>query len=200
MSLHVMADKMALFLVRRKIVEKDKEDIYSFGFEILMATILNSVLVMIAALMFGLFWQSVLMIFPFVLIRNNAGGFHAKTHNGCMLGFLLVYISIILFIQWMPSEISRIIAFTSLPLATGLILFIGALPHKNRPVTTQELNCFKSKARRITACLFVIGLIGLLVIPQWFIYFSFGIFIAAGSLLVGCIQIKIKGVRNDGEN
>jgi len=67
-----MAEKMAFFLVRKEIVKEDKAEIYSYGLEILFATVTNGILVAAASLLLGVFWQSVLMLVPFMLIRANA--------------------------------------------------------------------------------------------------------------------------------
>jgi accessory gene regulator B len=185
-----MAEKMAFFLVRKEIVGAEKSEICSFGLEILFATAINGILVVTASLVLGVFWQTVLMLAPFVLIRNNAGGFHAKTHVGCMLGFLTVYIAGVIAMSSVSLDTAQTVMFISLPIAASVILIIGALPHKNRPVSSRELARFKIKARLLSCGLSIIGFIGLYTTPAWFIYFTLGMVIAAGSLLAGCIQIK----------
>jgi accessory gene regulator B len=180
-----MAEKMAFFLARRKIVSEDRADLYGYGLEILFATVINGILAVTAALVLGVFWQAILVLVPFILICGNAGGFHAKTHTGCMLGFLSVYTAGLLAIRW---SLFGAAAFISMPAAATVILTIGALPHKNRPVSSRELTRFKVKARIMALCLLAAGLVGLTLAPAWFTYFALGMDIAAGSLLAGCIQ------------
>lgn len=198
MNLHVMAKKIVFFLVRKEIVSQDKSEIYSFGFEILLATILNGILVVIASLALGAFWQSILMLIPFLLIRANAGGFHAKTHAGCILGFISVYLCGIVLAKYLPYELTAPAAFIGILIGAGIILAVGIRPHKNRPVTDQERAYYHIKTIHLTIRLFFAGLLGICLKPEWFIYFTLGMDIAAGSLLTECIRIKCEGRKQHG--
>ena len=190
MNLHCMAEKMAFFLVRKDIVKEDKAEIYSYGLEILFATVTNGILVAAASLLLGVFWQSVLMLVPFMLIRANAGGFHAETHIGCMLGFVTVYLTCVLFAKHLPPGAAGPAALAGLLTGAAVILAVGPLPHKNRPVSNQELVAYRVKARLLALGLLIAGLTGLYFAPAWFLYFALGLDIAAGSLLAGCIKNK----------
>jgi accessory gene regulator B len=186
-----MAAKMAFFLVRKQIVPENKIEIHAYGLEILMATIINGILATAVSLFMGVFWQSVLMLLPFVLLRANAGGYHAGSHIGCMLRFMAVYIACLLAARFLPP----MAAVFGLIIGAAVILVIGPLPHKNRPVSGRELAAYKVKSRLLAAGLLIAGLIGLCFLPDWFLYFALGMDIAAGSLLTGCIQLKWEGRR-----
>lgn len=190
MSLHVMAERIAFFLVRKEIIGGEKCEICSFGLELILATLINAALVTTASLALGVFPQTVLMLIPFMLVRGNAGGFHAKTHIGCMAVFTTVYIIGALILQFVPPEVARVAQFILLPAAALVILFIGALPHKNRPVSSRELAHFKVKARLLCFCILIAGMTGLYFAPEWFVYYALGVDVAAGSLLAGYIQNK----------
>lgn len=190
MNLHCMAEKMAFFLVRKEIVKEDKTGICGYGLEILFATVINGILVTAASLLLGVFWQSALMLVPFMLIRANAGGFHAETHTGCMLGFMAVYLACVLFARSLPYGAAASVALIGLLTATAVILAIGPLPHKNRPVSNTELSAYQVKARLLACGLLATGLTGVYFAPAWFLFFALGLDIAAGSLLAGCIKNK----------
>jgi len=193
-----MAKKIAFFLVRKEIVIEDKAEIYSYGLEILFATVINGILVAAASLLLGVFWQSVLMLVPFMLVRANAGGFHAETHTGCMLGFLTVYLSCVLFAKNLPPGAVGPVALAGLLTGAAIILAVGPLPHKNRPVSNRELAAYRIKARLLALGLLIAGLAGLYFAPAWFLYFVLGLDIAAESLLAGCIKANGKGCeKND---
>jgi accessory gene regulator B len=188
-----MASKMAFFLVRREIVREEKSDIYAFGLEILIASVVNGILAAAISLSLGIFWQSMLMLFPFLLIRSNGGGYHADSHTGCMLGFVFVYSSFLFAAKHLPPGTVLPLALCSLMIGTAVILAIGPLPHKNRPVSGRELKSFSVKTRILAVLLAIVGSVGLFFSPCLFIYFALGIVIAAGSLLAGCIQTKSEG-------
>lgn len=184
MNLDNLAEKIAFFLVQKEIIQKQKIEIYIYGFELLLSTICNGILLIIISIFLHVFWQTILMIIPFIIIRSNAGGFHAQTHAGCMIGFMAVYVFCILFAKNLPNEILLTVALSILTSSSIVVLAIGVVPHKNRSVTPKEIISFKNKTRMYTTTMLLIGLVGLYILPTWFVYFTFGISIAAGSLLV----------------
>jgi accessory gene regulator B len=192
MNLHAMAVKIAFFLARKNIVPEEKQDVYAFGMEILLATAINGVLAVTVSVFLGVFWQSVLMLTPFMLLRSNTGGYHADSHLGCMLRFMAVYVPCLLLAGYISLEAAQPAALSVLAVSAAAILIIGPLPHRNRPVSGRELAAYKVKSRILTGCFLLTGLIGTYFAPGIFIYFAFGMGIAAGSLLAGCIKIKLE--------
>jgi accessory gene regulator B len=188
-----MATKMARYFAHKNIISEDKQDVYSFGLEILLATIINGVLVAAVSVWMGVFWQSVLMLIPFILMRSNAGGYHADSHFGCMLKFMATYTSCLLIAKYMPPETIQPAAYAGLVISAVVILIIGPLPHRNRPVSVRELAAYKVKSRILSACFMIVGLTGTYFFSDLFLYFALGMCIAAGSLLAGCINEKRKG-------
>jgi len=188
MSFNSIADLTASFLVRKNIVQQKKQEIYAYGFELIIATILNGICVLVAALVMGVVPETVLMLVPFMLLRTNAGGFHAKSHAGCIVGFTLVYVFGVIAVKNIPGHAA--IPYISLIFSSMVVLFIGALAHQNRPVTDKEYKYFKRKARIISVILLFVGLTGQFLLPAFFIYYALGMLIAAGSLLFGYLKNK----------
>jgi len=192
MSLNTIAEKIAFFLVQKQIVEKEQIEIYSFGLEILIATCFNGVLVLLTAIALGVAAQTFFMLIPFMLIRSKAGGFHAKTHMGCITGFMVIYLASIFIIRVLPIETMQIVSIFELFICITIMIGIGSINHENRSVTELEYSNFKKASRTITIILFVLGLLGIYYFPQWFIYYVVGLCMAAGSLLVAWIIRKKK--------
>jgi len=195
MTLNSLANKSARYLVRKETITEDKFEIYAFGMEMLFSTILNGILVLIASLVLGVFFETVLMLIPFMIIRSKAGGFHAKTHWGCMFGFLAVYISSVLAVQNFAFLRDSVILFILISVSAAAILIIGAVKHKNREVEADELAKFRRLARRYAALLAVVGWAGAYFFPQFFAYYTQGFFIAAFSLTAARAASKMGELR-----
>ena len=187
--IHTMANRIAYFFVQKEIVEQDKSEIYSYGMELMIATAVNVALIIASALIMGVFWQTMLLLIPFVLLRRLAGGFHAKTHFGCAAGFLSAFWTSIMAIRIIPAGALTIAAAVMLITGSAVFLWIGAIAHENRAVDEDEYRSFILKARLTTLLLLCAGGIGLYFLPDWFTWFSFGLAIAAGSLLAAQMQI-----------
>ena len=196
-SLNSMAKKIAFILVQREIVQNENLEIYKFGFELLLATALNGLIVLAASIVMNVFWQSLLLLIPFMLIRSNAGGFHANSHVSCMIIFLTVYIAGVQIVKHLPFHITIGTSYVSVVVATAIILMIGALPHENRPVSATEVKMYKRKARFLSMILLFVGLTGQYLAPRWFAYYSLGLVIAAGSLLVGYLIKNVSERRSE---
>lgn len=182
MTLNSLAERSAGYLLRKEVIPKEKLDIYEFGLEILFATMLNSILVVCASLIINVFWETILMLIPFVIIRSKAGGFHAKTHWGCMSGFLTVYVLDALAVTNFAVLSNRLLIIVLLMVSAAAIIVIGALPHENRPVSRDEFIGFRRSARILTVALTLAGLVGACLFPQLFAFYIQGVFIAACSL------------------
>lgn len=192
--MHLLAEKIAFFLLEKEIIKQEKTEICSFGLEILLATVANGLLVLIASLILGVFLQTVSLLIPFIFIRRNAGGYHAKTHLGCMTGFLTVYIISIFAIKAIPLNVIPYISAILLTISSIIIFFIGAVKHHNRPVTILEFKRFKTKSRVLLIVLFITGMEGIFLFPHLFSFYTLGLFIAACSLLAAWIN-KTEGAK-----
>ncbi len=183
--------KIANNLVKREVICSEKIKIYQYGLELLIATVLNGLVVLVLSLLLGVFWPTCLLIAPFIWIRSNAGGYHAKTHLGCIVGFAITYTATILLLK--NVVIDAAIQITVLALSSLVIWLIGCIKNENRPVTDEEFLKFRNKAKRITIICCIIGIIGTFFYERIFTYYVMGIAIAAGSLLVAMfINQKIK--------
>lgn len=79
-------------------MDEDTE-IYEFGFELLLADLLNfSVILLIGGIAHQL-WPTVLYILIFIGLRSVGGGYHAKTHLRCHIGTIGVYILFLLLLS-----------------------------------------------------------------------------------------------------
>lgn len=192
MPLHILAEKIAFFLLKKQVIEQSKFEICFYGLEILIASIVNGVLVFVAAILLNEFWETLFLLIPFMLIRKNAGGYHAKTHIGCSMRFLIVYVVSILTVKALPYYIITEATITVIIVSIAIILPIGAIKHENRPISELEFSYFKKKARQLTVILSTIGFAGIYLNPRWFLFYSLGLFIAAGSLQAAWINKKIE--------
>lgn len=200
MTLNRLAGNMSRYMLRQKIIMDDKLEIYAYGLEILFATILNGVLVFSASLLLDVFLETVLMIVPFMVIRSKAGVFHAKTHWGCVAGFLGVYLTDVMALKYFEPLSNPVVETTLLFAAATAIIVIGAIPHKNRRVTDNEFTRFKRVARILTLFLTAVGLAGICVIPRLFKFYTHGILIAACSLMIAWAVNSNLERRNDYDN
>lgn len=95
-----LAKGAARFFVVQDIVKSEHEEIYAYGMEILLSTVINGVMVLIVAAITNTLLPSLIFFTAFIIMRRTAGGYHANTHGGCMVILAAVHLLFILFINF----------------------------------------------------------------------------------------------------
>lgn len=94
-----MIDKFCMFLtnkIRKEMPEIDDEkaEIINYGLQNIVGEIPKTFLVLIIAYFLGI-WKETLMTFLLLIpYKNASGGFHLKTHLGCIIGTTIFYCGI----------------------------------------------------------------------------------------------------------
>lgn len=71
------------FFIREDIVSEEQRDIYQYGFELCISTLIGLLIVLAIGVFSGRFIESVIFYIVFCLTRTFCGGFHAHSHLLC---------------------------------------------------------------------------------------------------------------------
>lgn len=88
------------FFIRKKIFPEEERDIYQYGFELCVSSVIGILIVLGIGLISGRFWESVIFYIVFCFTRLFSGGFHAPTYLLCKLTFASVFI-LVLALDWL---------------------------------------------------------------------------------------------------
>ena len=91
-----MIDKICLFLtnkIRKEMPEVDDEraEIINYGLHLLIGELPKNFIILGIAYFLGVFKLTLIMVILLLPYRATSGGFHLKTHIGCILGTTLIY-------------------------------------------------------------------------------------------------------------
>ena len=94
-----MIDKICLFLthkIREEMPEIDDEraEVIDYGLHLLVGELPKNFIILGIAYILGIFKLTLLTVILLLPYRIASGGFHLKTHIGCILGTLLIYCGI----------------------------------------------------------------------------------------------------------
>lgn len=142
-------------------IEKEMAEVYKYGIEITVSSVLNICLIMILALFLGEPLCGVMFLICLILIRSYCGGFHANSYfrcNCCMLiSFGLVY-----FI----SKVLLVHDWTDIRILSILLLLFFVPVYFFSPVKNPYKELDESKVKRCRkisiALYFLISIIGLI--------------------------------------
>ena len=165
-----MIDKICLFLthkIREKMPEIDDEraEVIDYGLHLLVGELPKNFIILGIAYILGIFKLTLLTVILLLPYRIASGGFHLKTHIGCILGTLLIYCGI--------AKISCYIIFYNQILkyiiTLSVWIFGMIMVHLYAPADTENIPILSKKERkhkRIMSYIFLtMGLIASCVIP-----------------------------------
>lgn len=136
------------FYVRKAYVPEDKREIYSYGFKLIIADIINFSIVMLLGAVFGQFIESIIFLITLCGIRQFSGGFHAKTFWLCRLSMLITFLCVeVISYLLSGSQFSNVGVIGLINAAAVMIIAIlSPIKHPSKSLTEQQRKKNKIKA------------------------------------------------------
>ena len=82
--------KIADWLLRCQVITEEDRELYEYAIYSIFLIISPLFLAIAFGFLFGVVWQSVLIILPFVVVRKFSGGYHAKKAGVCLISSSLL--------------------------------------------------------------------------------------------------------------
>lgn len=159
-----MIDNICTFLtnrIRKEMPEVDDEkaEIIFYGLQNILGEIPKTILLFLMATVLGILKETVITFILIMPYRSASGGFHLKSHMGCILGTSLYYFGIVLLSKYVV--FSQMIKYV----AILLIWIFGMIMIKRyAPADTENVPILSKKIRRKNQILaYVFFSIGLVV-------------------------------------
>lgn len=151
-------------LIAKNIVPKEDKEIYDYGFEMLFSTLMGYTIVLVTSLLMNSFFEGMIFLISFVLLRNYSGGYHADTHIKCNL-FLFLSALFVLFMS--KVAIPYIYLIMIYVLLWHMIIMYAPIENKNKPLSENE----RKKYKRISVVLALIfGIISIILYPMHIVF------------------------------
>lgn len=179
--------KMVNRLLRKDVITREDYEIYLFGLEQLLTTIINLLTCAIIGIAFDSLLQTILFVIVFIVIRSYAGGYHTSTPLRCyVLTTLTIIVSVVALkcIEW-----NMWILIGLLVIASIVILLFAPVDTENKPIDAVEYVYFRNKTK------VVLGVEVLLAISSMAFHFETGaesIVLALVVLAVALVCEKMK--------
>ena len=195
-----LAKSTAYFFVEKQVVKKEDEEVYAYGMELLYSSILNIALAAIIAIITNTVYPTAAFLTAFIVIRQYIGGYHAKTHLGCMSIFAVVLCCFAVLSRYIPTECEILISMPAIGLSMFLILKFAPVEHPNKPLTDKE----KSRLRKSGIISAFTVFILVLVMSVFTSTRRYGMYISLGQLTAStamlCEIIKHARMNNNRED
>ena len=129
------------FLCKNNVIKEQELEIYQYGFEIIISTLLGFLITLLVGLIFQMVLLSVLYYVIFVVLRQLTGGYHADSYLKCNL----IFSGVSLFTLGM----TKLCYFSNLYTITFHVLILAIvvlsvckfapIENPNKPMTEDEL-------------------------------------------------------------
>lgn len=127
-----LASRLTNKLSSQGYIEKNKINIYIYGFELLISTIITLLLMILISAALGLPFTWLFFLLGFIPARIFSGGYHAKTHLICYVVFS-VFFALSCVISLLFSFNTNFAVVTSFVLL-GILLLFSPVEAENKPL------------------------------------------------------------------
>lgn len=158
-----MIDKFCMFLtnkIRKEMpdIDDEKAEIINYGLQNIIGEIPKTFLVLIIAYFLGILKETLITFLLLIPYKNASGGFHLKTHIGCIIGTTTFYCGVAILSKYvMLDEIIKYIMIASVWIFGMIMIKLYA------PADTENLPILVKKDRKkqqiISYITFTIGLV-----------------------------------------
>ncbi len=102
-----MIDKICDFLTNKirkqnPDIDDEKAEVIHYGVELIIGEIPKIFIMIAIAFLLGIGWYTILAFFIILPYRNFSGGFHLKTHIGCVVCTTSIYCGTVLLAKYLP--------------------------------------------------------------------------------------------------
>lgn len=185
-----IAKKLSKLLKEADII-KDDQEIYEYGFELVLSFITGCALILCISLIVNRFLEGIFFLAAFISIRSFTGGYHATSHLKCNLCLCLVYLIYCVLTNHCNVEFMLTLEIMSWG-AIYIIVMHAPLANAKKNISDIEKKIFKVKARKITLFFKLLSFIFTLICTKLYCVITYTL-IAVGLMML----ISIGGDKNE---
>ena len=187
MLIRKISQMITNILVKSNVINSDDEDIYIYGFELCISTVISLLILLAIAIISGMYLESIMFYMVFCLTRLYCGGLHADTYLKCKILFA-VTLSFTLFSYHMLKNIAikPFVWIVVLVVSSVIIILVSPVDNPNKELTASD----KRKAKKNT----IIILLVWLLVTHIMIHFKMGSFIVVPLTLIVVMVLAVLGL------
>lgn len=151
------------FFVKEDIVPEEQRDVYQYGVELSISTLIGLSIVLAIGMLNGRFTESVIFYIVFCLTRAFCGGFHAHSHLLCKVTFICILI-LVLVMDLVLNNIEIYYWFVLYLYSLIIVCAFAPVENPNKKLTSYD----KKRCKIISIILMVVWLVVMIL------FYSFG--------------------------
>lgn len=134
---HIIAD----FFIRQKVVPEEQREVYEYGFELSISSVIGILIVLAIGFISRRFWESVVFYMVFCFTRLFTGGYHAPNHLLCKIIFTGALLAVLV-TDWLLKEIESYYWFVLHFYSLVVVCWLAPIENANKELTKrQKVKC-----------------------------------------------------------
>lgn len=178
-----IAEHITQKLIASSVIDESDGDLYGYGFFLLLSSVFYLAVAAIVGSTFGILWESVVFYFLFSILREYAGGIHAKTEHGCMLSTIMALLLFIMGIRKMMQAELSTAAMVFLIVGCVAVFLFSPLDVPEKPLSAEDWRHYRRVSRWLAVAYLLLGIWA--ISADWLILYP----IAASATLEGILLL-----------
>ena len=134
-------------MVQNEIISSEDREIYVYGLKQGLILLIHMLTALLIGFVFNKTTETIVFLAAYIPLRIYAGGYHAGTQTGCYVFSIVMIISVLLAIEFIPWTNFICIAISTI---SALIIYtLSPVEDTNKPLDAAEVKVYGKKARII---------------------------------------------------
>lgn len=177
-----ISNKFISFLCENNMIERDKQELYTYALEILLSSVLHFLTTIVIGIVCGMFAESLLLFVVFSLVRRFAGGFHASTPLKCYF-FSIAANIIMLFLIAVVTKWGNDTAFYVILIISDLTIWLASpIESQNKPLSYKEKKVYRAVSIALSSVITALA-----VMVYEFVAVNYGVSLCFGLTMVAIV-------------
>lgn len=162
-----LSERIVKCLLKQSDIKDDEQDLYQYGFFILLSQILYLIIACIIGILLGAFFESIIFYIAFQFIRRYAGGYHASTETRCEVMSTLSILACIGVIRLSKTYDFQFALLVVSIVSAVSIAVLCPLDTPEKPLSEKEFKYFRKISWLILSVIFLVVAISYFVQLKW---------------------------------
>lgn len=155
--------------------DDDKIAVVKYGIELMLLKIIFFGVCLVIGAFMGMFFECVVYLVLFTILRTNAGGYHADTRIRCFIQSMLTMIVAMLVLMYVNTATMIVLAVTAFLSGIAIIL-LAPVDSENKRLEKDEIVKFKTRS--------IVILIAEIIFALIMLYFKIYVLSSAAMLAI----------------
>lgn len=142
--------------MRSNVIEAEEAEIYIYGINQILVSVLNVSSALIIGFIFDVFLEVAVFMAAYIPLRSFAGGYHAKTPLRCYIFSVIMLIVVSIGMNYLYME--DWVCYVVLAVSALVVIILAPVEDRNKPLDETEYRVYKRRTMLIAAIELIIAL------------------------------------------